>query len=462
MDRDLIHYDTDEELDSRRFGMGPPRTIRATICRRDTDAWRPGDPQQPISGTHAGEPTGTAHPPPSTTMDADARGGAVADPGLDTQAPPAASPGTADTAEEAPCPQATHQPEAEICTVRAPRATGHTDAGGQGTTCTINGPPAVLHEERAVGATNGAHLPHSAAAGERVHPGAAMSQAAAGTHHNPPLGAPETDDILASIFNAAAPTGDQGRQAEEHLDDDQSFAAFIASCRDGAPTTGSTTTSALRNVSDDGGTTNPAQDPASVSHQAHLRSNYAALGSAAETHATIGGDGRTSGQPEGVASQRPGAQDALAHEVRAPAETATVSGLVEGVPPRMTRPWGQESLDYAKSEGDAQHPSAEADGAAALDLDLWIPWISDVEQLTIQVRTRWILMDVHHIRTGPRTMADVIFNLREGRQSPPPTVEDPGQWLYVATRLMARMRAYTPDDLNLLHWQWHHRAALRI
>ena len=44
-------------------------------------------------------------------------------------------------------------------------------------------------------------------------------------------------------------------------------------------------------------------------------------------------------------------------------------------------------------------------------------------------------MDVHHIRTGARTMANVMFNLREGQHSPPPTMEHPGQWRYLATRL---------------------------
>ena len=147
-----------------------------------------------------------------------------------------------------------------------------------------------------------------------------------------------------------------------------------------------------------------------------------------------------------MASQRPGAQDAPVHGVGAPAETGIISGPVEGVPPQMTRPWRQESLDYAQSQGDAQRP-------AALDLELWIPRISDVEQLTIQGRTRWILMDVHHIRTGACTMADVIFDLRERRHSPPPTMEHSGQWRYVGTRLMAHMGAYTPDDLNRLHWR---------
>ena len=41
-------------------------------------------------------------------------------------------------------------------------------------------------------------------------------------------------------------------------------------------------------------------------------------------------------------------------------------------------------------------------------------------------------------------------------------MEQPSQWWYVATRLMAHMGAYTPHDLDKLHWRWHHRAALRI
>ena len=86
----------------------------------------------------------------------------------------------------------------------------------------------------------------------------------------------------------------------------------------------------------------------------------------------------------------------------------------------MTQPSGQETLHYAQSEGDAKRPTAEADRAAALDLDLSFPWISDVEQLTVEVRTRWILTDVNHIRTGARTMADIIFHIRERRHSRPP------------------------------------------
>ena len=69
-------------------------------------------------------------------------------------------------------------------------------------------------------------------------------------------------------------------------------------------------------------------------------------------------------------------------------------------------------------------------------------------------------MDVDHIRTGTRIMADVIFNLPEGRHSTLPTMEHPDS--YVVTRLMAHMGAYTQVDLKRLHWRWHHRVTLRI
>ena len=58
-------------------------------------------------------------------------------------------------------------------------------------------------------------------------------------------------------------------------------------------------------------------------------------------------------------------------------------------------------------------------------------------------------------------MADITFGHGTGHM-PPATMEGPGQWHYVATRLMAHMGAYSPDEMKELHWQWHQRAALRI
>ena len=58
-------------------------------------------------------------------------------------------------------------------------------------------------------------------------------------------------------------------------------------------------------------------------------------------------------------------------------------------------------------------------------------------------------------------MADVRFGHRTGH-TPPATMDRPDQWRYVATRLMAHMGAYSPDEMNGLHWRWHQHAALRI
>ena len=163
-------------------------------------------------------------------MDEDAHRSATADQGPATQALPPASPGTADPAEEAFCPQATHQPEAETCAVQATRGTGRTAEGDQGTTCITDDPLAVRHEEQTKGAANGAGPPQAAAAEECVQCCTATGPAQVGTHDNLPPGAPETEENLASIFNDVALTADQPLQTDEHLHNNEFFAAFMASC----------------------------------------------------------------------------------------------------------------------------------------------------------------------------------------------------------------------------------------
>ena len=150
---------------------------------------------------------------------------------------------------------------------------------------------------------------------EPVHPGTATSPARVEMHDGPPPGAPEKEDLLASIFNEDAPTADQGLQTDEYLQDDESFLVLMASCRDGAPTTGPATTSALRHTAQNRELKSPAQGPASASHQAHLRRNYAALGPVAAAHATVAGNSHAGGQSVEMTSQRPHAQGALTHEV---------------------------------------------------------------------------------------------------------------------------------------------------
>ena len=58
-------------------------------------------------------------------------------------------------------------------------------------------------------------------------------------------------------------------------------------------------------------------------------------------------------------------------------------------------------------------------------------------------------------------MADITFG-HWAEHTPPSTMDHPGWWHYVATQLMAHIGAYSPDEMNWLHWQWHQCAALRI
>ena len=333
-----------------------------------------------------------------------------------------------------------------------------TDAGGQGTTCTTYGPPTVLHEERTERAAGNAHPPHAATAEERLHPGAATSLARVGMRERPAPRAPQTEDIVASMFNEVAPTADQGLQTDEHLQDDELFAAFMAFCQDGAATTGPAITSALQHTAQNRELTSPTPDPISASHQAHLRRNYASLGPVSAANTTIAGAGHARGQSVEMTSQRP-----HTHRV--------VRSEHQQLPAASVGPWSRCSPDWPNLGDRRAWTMPDPKGTASatlrrrtvqLPLTWTCPGTSDAEQLTIQVRTLSVLMNVHHIRNNTHTMADIIINHREGRQSPPPTMEHPSKWPYAATRLMAHIRVYTQDDTNKMHWRWHHREALRI
>ena len=133
-----------------------------------------------------------------------------------------------------------------------------------------------------------------------------------------------------------------------------------------------------------------------------------------------------------------------------------------GLPPGTAPPWGRGHLDYARLEGDTSCPSDQAEQAADRDLGLWIPRLTAGEQLALAVSIRWLLtLRSCHLAEGTRTMADITFGHWTGH-TPPATMDHPGQWHYVATRLMAHMGVYNLDEMNGLHWQWHQRAALRI
>ena len=197
-----------------------------------------------------------------------------------------------------------------------------------------------------------------------------------------------------------------------------------------------------------------AQDtPLTASRQAHLQRDYTALVLVTTAH-------------EGQATAS-GAEDRTADEGGAPGEGARVEAATNtasepiGPPPGTAPPRGRGHLDYARLEGNASHPSEQAEQAATQDLGLWVPRLTAGERLALAVRIRWLLSSrSRHLAEGTLTMADVTFGHRTGH-TPPATMDHSGQWHHVATRFMAHMGSYSPDEMNGLHWQWHQRAASR-
>ena len=133
-------------------------------------------------------------------------------------------------------------------------------------------------------------------------------------------------------------------------------------------------------------------------------------------------------------------------------ETGTNTASKPAKQPTGTNPsWGREHLDYARSEGDTRHPSAHAEQAAAQDLDLWMDRLTVGERLALAISIRWLLtLWSRHLEEGTCTMADITFGHRT-EQASPTTMDHPGQWHYVASRLMAHTGAYGPDEMNGLH-----------
>ena len=236
----------------------------------------------------------------------------------------------------------------------------------------------------------------------------------------------------------------EGTSPDGHNDDNDSFDAFMDSCRDDphagpTPAVPSAHPEPQRDQAEDA--------PLTVSRQAHLQRNYAALG-----QVTTEGDGQATAS---------GAADRTADERGAPGEGARVEAATNtasepiGPPPGTAPPWGRGRLDYARLERDTSHPSEQAEHAANQDMGLWIPRPVAGEQLALAVSIRWVLSPrSRDLAEGTRTMADVTFGHQTGH-TPPVTMDQPGQWHYVATRLMAHMGAYSPDEMNGLHWQWY-------
>ena len=102
--------------------------------------------------------------------------------------------------------------------------------------------------------------------------------------------------------------------------------------------------------------------PLTASRQAHLQRDYTALG-----QVTTGDEGHATAS---------GAEDRTADERGAPEEGARVEAATNTASERISPPagtpppWGRGHLDYARLEGDASHPSEQAEHAATQDLGL--------------------------------------------------------------------------------------------
>ena len=77
-------------------------------------------------------------------------------------------------------------------------------------------------------------------------------------------------------------------------------------------------------------------------------------------------------------------------------DTTARGGPAVQPPPRTTPPWGQENLDYVQSEENTHHLIAEAERAAPLAVDLWLPWTTATGQLTLHVWTGLLLQYIQH------------------------------------------------------------------
>ena len=124
-------------------------------------------------------------------------------------------------------------------------------------------------------------------------------------------------------------------------------------------------------------------------------------------------------------------------------------------PPGTARPWRRGHLDYAPSPATTRtrrRPKTWAYGWTGSPQSRSSPWQS--------VSNGCLLRSPATSRREPAPWQTSHSAIRRGT-GPPATMVNPGEWHYVATRLMAHMGAYSPDEMNRLQWQWHQGAALR-
>ena len=338
----------------------------------------------------------------------------------------------------------------------AAHGSGEALTAGQPGTETEESMPDTGHEA-------GLHPPSAHGAQSAVHAGAAPL--ANWAHHAdasapgeaPPQGPSETRARSeARETTPDTPQRAAGRETSPsgHNRDKDSFDAFMES-RISDPHT--VPTPAAPRVRPEPRRNHAEGTPLTMSRPAHLQRDYTTMGHT--EHATATGDGHATAS--GAADQTPDERGAPGSGACVEAGTNTASEPT-GPPPGTAPALGRRHLYYAHLEGDASRASDQAEQTAAQHLGMWINRLTGEEQLALAVSIRWLFTSrSRHLGEGTRTMADVTFRHQTGHM-PPATINHPGQWHYVATRLMAHMGSYSLDEMNGLHWQWHQRAALRI
>ena len=197
-----------------------------------------------------------------------------------------------------------------------------------------------------------------------------------------PGGAPQRDppetragsETREATPNTPQRAAEGGTSPDGHNRDDDSFDAFMESSRDGphavrAPVVPSIHPEPRRNQAEDA--------PLTASQQAHLQRDYTALGQVAT-------EGEGQATASGVADRTADKRGTPGEGARVEAATNTASEPI-GSPPGAALPWGRQHLDCARLEGDASHPSEQAEHAATQDLGLWIPRLIAGEQLALPV-----------------------------------------------------------------------------
>ena len=316
-------------------------------------------------------------------------------------------------------------------------------ANGSGEALTA-GQPRTEPEEPVPDAEHDASLPAPSAHGAQPAGRADTAPLATPAHHAdasaarevPPRGPPETRaKSEARETTPHMPQRAANREASPngHNRDENSFDAFMDSCMSDPHADPALAAPRFR--------PEPRRDytegtPLTASHQTHLQRDYTVLGKT--EHATAADDRPATAS--GAADQARGERGAPESRTRVEAVTNTASKPT-GQPPGTVPPLGRGHLDYARLEGDARQLSDHAEQAAAQNLGLCIDRLITEEQLALAVCIQWLLTSrSRHLAEGTRTMADLTFCHRTGHTHPA-TMDHPGQWHYVATRLMAHMGA---------------------